>query len=61
MENMQTIMENFVIGSRGRNEKALSGLYGITPINEPAHMAGTTDNIHVGKIKKLDLKKLQKY
>ena len=41
MENMQTIMENFCnwIKEEG-NEKALSGLYGITPINEPAHMAG---------------------
>ena len=41
MENMQTIMENFCNWIKDEGvEKALSGLYGITPINEPAHMAG---------------------
>tara|TARA_B100001094_G_scaffold315603_1_gene355758 strand:- start:33 stop:1556 length:1524 start_codon:yes stop_codon:yes gene_type:complete len=41
IENMKTIMENFCdwIKEEG-NKKALSGLYGITPMNEPAHMAG---------------------
>lgn len=45
IENMKTIMENFCNWIKEEeNEKALSGLYGITPMNEPAHMAGIPPN-----------------
>jgi len=40
-ENMRTIMVNFCNWIKeSRNKTALSGLYGITPMNEPAHMSG---------------------
>ena len=43
-ENFRTIvvlMLDWMDGLRARNPKAFAGLYGMSPMNEPAHMRGS--------------------